>query len=159
MKRLVFLIVVILCSGILIPLSSSCTTQNAPDIISSNTTHSLNITINGLAGGDEAILTISPETDTRNILFSQSVRWVRDGRLVETISFDLKDGYYLLLLETSGKYYRDPKGYFFMVEDSEIFNPQNRKVVFNLKPPSEFLEPYVSLYSPPKTGPSEAPER
>jgi hypothetical protein len=74
-----------------------------------------------------------------------------------TLSADLGDGHYQLLLETSEKYFRDPKGYHFTVSDSAVVNPQGRPITFDLIPPqSRDYQPYRGPTTVPD-GSSEAP--
>ncbi len=161
MKKLIIgLIVVIL----LVPVSCAAPapapapapTATAPDNIR------MTVTVNGLEKGEEATLTLSlsPGIDpTGKPIFKQTIKNNGERSLTVKITTSLKDGYYLLLLETPDKYFREPKGYLFMVSQSQIVNPTGRNVIFNLRPQPEGLwaEAYISLSAPPKAPPPPAP--
>jgi len=103
-------------------------------------------TITGLEKGDEATLTLSlsPGIDpTGKPIFKQTVRSDGERSITVDIGTNLKDGYYLLLLEAPDKYFREPKGYLFQVYQSEIVNPMERTIVFDLIPPlARSYKPY-----------------
>jgi len=119
-------------------------------------------TINGLEKGEEATLTISHEGSaaSEELFFKRDV--ISDGKKAITVDMaaNLEDGYYQLLLEAPDKYFREPKGYFFMVSQSQIVNPTGRNVIFNLLPQPEGLvaEAYISLSAPPKAPPPPGPQ-
>jgi hypothetical protein len=93
--------------------------------------------INGLEAGDKAIIDISRAGEMlhENAIFSTTV--VGDGKTfyVELPS-DFTDGAYQVTIDATNKYYRQPQGYFFTVRDSQIYNPQNFAIKFELIPPS-----------------------
>ena len=120
----------------------------------------MTVTVNGLEKGEEAVLRLLPEPDTAEVvLFEQTIRSDGEGSITVDIHTSLKDGYYQLLLEASGKYFREPKGYSFQVYQSQIMNPYSRSIVFNLiPPPSEpYLEAIISLAGPEKQAPPTKP--
>ena len=93
--------------------------------------------INGLEAGDKAILDISPEGEMshENAIVSKTV--VGDGQvLYVTLSADLTDGSYQVAIDATSKYFREPRGYFFTVRDSKVYNPESRAIAFDLIPPS-----------------------
>jgi hypothetical protein len=115
----------------------------------------MEVTINGLEKGDEAALYLSFETATaaEGVLLEQNIE--SSGKSITLdLRTSLKDGYYQLLLEAPPKYFRDPKGYFFQVSQSEIVNPSSRPIVFDLMSPSalNMLEAIISLSAPVKEG-------
>ncbi|MCH8864563.1 MAG: hypothetical protein IIB13_04280 [Chloroflexi bacterium] len=119
-------------------------------------------TISGLEKGEEAALTISlsPGIDPAGKpLLKQTIKSDGKRSMTVKITTSLEDGYYLLFLETPDKYFREPKGYLFMVSKSEIVNPTGMKVIFNLLPQPEGLvdEAYISLSAPPKGPPPPSP--
>jgi len=118
-------------------------------------------TINGLDKGEEATLTISQEGSaaSEELFFKRDVRSDGEKAITVDIATNLKDGYYQLLLEAPDKYFREPKGYFFMVSQSQIVNPTGMKVIFNLLPQPAGLvaEAYISLSAPPKAPPPPGP--
>lgn len=112
------------------------------------------ITITGLAQDEEATLRIGSETGSLeivNTLFEYPVQGTGDS-LIKTISPALEDGYYLLLLDSPGQYFRNPKGYDFMVNDSMIVNPTNKAISFKLEPRPAYpvAELVGDLSAPPK---------
>jgi hypothetical protein len=132
----------------LIPIAMSAVTCTFSDNIQ------MAVTINGLEKGDEAVLSISFETTTTDEapLLEKNVTGEGEAITVE-LDASLEDGYYQLLLEAPPKYFRDPKGYFFQVYQSEIVNLTGQSIVFNLIPQEEtpsMLEAMVSLSAPRK---------
>ena len=114
----------------------------------------MTITITGLAQDEETTLRIGLETGTlkiENTLFEYPVQGTGES-FIKTISPALEDGYYLLLLDAPGQYFRNPKGYDFMVHDSKIVNPTNRAIAFKLEPWPAFpvTELVGDLSAPPK---------
>lgn len=114
----------------------------------------MTVTINGLEKGDEATLTLSlsPGIDpVEKPLFQQTIRSDGERSLTVEITTSLKDGYYQLLLEAPGKYFREPKGYLFAVNQSQIVNPVGRSIIFDLIPQEEtpvMVEALISLSAP-----------
>ncbi len=98
----------------------------------------MTVTINGLEKGEEATLTISHEgtVTAEDPLFVRTIKNNGEKSLTLDIGANLKDGYYQLLLEVPEKYFRDPKGYFFAVSNSNIVNPRGNSIIFDLIPPS-----------------------
>lgn len=114
----------------------------------------MTITITGLARDEEATLRIGVETGSLEIgstLFEYQVQGTDDS-LTKIISPTLDDGYYLLLLEAPNQYFREPKGYAFMVHDSMIVNPTNKAIAFKLEPLPAYpkSEAVRDLSAPPK---------
>ena len=114
----------------------------------------MTITITGLARDEEATLRIGIETGSLEIgstLFEYQVQGTDDS-LTKIISPALDDGYYLLLLEAPNQYFREPKGYDFMVHDSMIVNPTNKAIAFKLEPLPSYpvSEAVRDLSAPPK---------
>lgn len=113
----------------------------------------IQMTVNGLEKGEEAVLRLLPDTGTaEEVLFEQTIRSDGEGSIRVDICSELEDGNYQLLLEAPDKYFRDPKGYFFQVSQSKIVNPSGRSIVFDLIPPPfwPYLEAIVSLSGPVK---------
>jgi len=121
----------------------------------------MSVTINGLEKGEEATLTISHEGSaaSEELFFQRDVISDSKKAITVDIAANLEDGYYQLLLEAPEKYFREPKGYFFMVSQSQTVNPTGRKVIFNLRPQPAGLwaEAYISLSAPPKAPPPPGP--
>ena len=143
---------------LLVSVLMSATSCNSPGNVNSPANIKITATISGLEKGEEAALAISlsPGTDPAGKpLLKQTIKSDGERSLTVKITTSLEDGYYLLLLETPDKYFREPKGYLFMVSKSEIVNPTDRKVIFNLLPQPEGLvaEAYISLSAPPKGPP------
>jgi len=114
----------------------------------------MTITIIGLKQGEEAVLRIGTETaslDIESALFEYQIKGT-GGSLTEDITPILEDGYYLLLLEAPHQYFREPKGYAFMVSDSIIVNPTGKAITFKLGPPPtpSLMEWVNDLSAPPK---------
>ncbi len=114
----------------------------------------MTITVDGLAQGETATLRIGRETaslDIESALFEYQIQGTGDV-LTANISPTLEDGNYLLLLDTPGKYFREPKGYFFDILNSAIINPRSRTITFNLEPQPHYLasEAVVDLSAPAK---------
>jgi len=114
----------------------------------------MTITITGLAQGETATLLIGPETgelEIKNALFEYQIQGTGASISVD-ITPVMEDGYYFLLLEAPGQYFREPKGYFFKVRDSVIVNPTGKIITFKLGPPPtpSIMEWAVSLSAPPK---------
>ena len=156
MKRLIILCAIVLTTLLLTSSVAGCQQKSQPSSATGNIR--MTATINGLEKGEEATLTLSlsPGIDpTGKPIIRQTVRSDGERSLTAEITTSLKDGYYLLLLETPDKYFREPKGYLFMVSKSKIVNPTDRKLVFNLLPQPEGLvdEAYISLSAPPKAPP------
>lgn len=129
----------------------------------------MTITINGLTQGETATLLIGPETaglEIKNALFEYQIQGT-GASIKEDITPVMEDGYYLLLLEAPGQYFREPKGYLFMVRNSAIINPTGKTITFKLgaPPTPPIMEWVVSLSAPPKqpisvtvpTGPIQPP--
>jgi len=159
MKKLIGLCMIALAIPLLITSVAGCQQKSQPSSVPGDIR--MTATIGGLGKGEEATLTVSlsPGIDpTGKPLLRQTVRSDGERSLTAEITTSLKDGYYLLLLETPDKYFREPKGYLFMVSKSKIVNPTDRKLVFNLLPQPEGLvdEAYISLSAPPKAPPPPA---
>jgi len=112
------------------------------------------VTINGLAHGEDATLVIGPQTVTpevENPLFEGQIAGT-GAVITEDITVALEDGYYVLLLRARDHYFRDPKGYMFVVRNSTVVNPTGRVLTFNLKPPPTYptIETFIDLSSPPR---------
>jgi len=138
----------------------SLTSCSSPGNVNSPDSIKMTLTIDGLQKGEEAALTISHEIVTvEDPLFVKTVTSNGEKSLTINISTTLKDGFYQLLLEAPGKYFRDPKGYFFMVSQSQIVNPTGRNITFNLlsQPEGLVAEAYISLSAPPKVGGAPPP--
>jgi hypothetical protein len=104
----------------------------------SNDGINITVTINGLEKGDKATLILSPEMDgSPGSVIAEKVISGEDTTITVHLSIDLKDGNYQLVLDTSDKYFRTPKGYLFKVFNGEIINVRNRSIAFDLIPPSE----------------------
>jgi hypothetical protein len=147
--------------SLLLTIVLSATSCNPTGGASSLDNIQLRATINGLEEGEKATLTISHEgsTASKELFFERDV--ISDGEksITVDIAANLKDGYYQLLLEAPDKYFRDPKGYFFMTSQSQIINPTGRSVIFNLLPQPEgpVTEAYISLSAPTKQPPPPPP--
>jgi len=159
MRKLIILCVTIFGSLLLIASVAGCQQKSPPSSATGNIR--MTATINGLEKGEEATLSVSHEGSaaSEELFFKRDV--ISDGQKAITVDIaaNLEDGYYQLLLEAPDKYFREPKGYFFMVSQSQIVNPTGRKVIFNLLPQPEGLwaEAYISLSAPPKAPPPPAP--
>lgn len=161
MKKLTIMCAIVLTALLLLTSVVGCQQQlqppsSAPDNIQ------MTVTIDGLEKGEEAALTISlsPGIDPAGKPLSrQTIKSDGERSLTVEITTSLEDGYYLLLLEAPDKYFREPKGYLFMVSKSKIVNPTGIKVIFNLLPQPEGLwaEAYISLSAPPKAPPPPGP--
>jgi hypothetical protein len=122
--------------GIIILLLTGLMVLNTGPVMASDI--KMSITITGLEQGEQATLTISHEgtVTAEEPLFVQTVRNNGEKSLTLNIGTSLKDGYYQLLLQAPDKYFRDPKGYFFMVYQSSVVNPIGHTIVFDLITPS-----------------------
>jgi len=158
MKKLSILSAIVLTTMLLISSVAGCQQKSQPSLATGNIR--MTATINDLEKGEEATLTISHEGSavSEELFFKHDV--ISDGKKAITVDIaaSLEDGYYQLLLEAPDKYFREPKGYFFMVSQSQIVNPTGRNVIFNLLPQPEGLwaEAYISLSAPPKAPPPPA---
>lgn len=160
MKKLIVLCMIALAIPLLTTSVAGCQQKSPPSSATGNIR--MTATINGLEKGEEAtlILSLSPGIDPAGKpILRQTLRSDGERSLTVKITTSLKDGYYLLLLETPDKYFREPKGYLFAVSQSQIVNPIGRNVIFNLLPQPEGLwaEAYISLSAPPKAPPPPAP--
>jgi len=159
MKKIVILCAIVLTTVLLTASVAGCQQKSQPSSATGNIR--MTATINGLEKGEEATLTISHEGSaaSEELFFKRDV--ISDGKKAITVDIaaNLEDGYYQLLLEAPDKYFRDPKGYFFMVSQSQIVNPTGMEVIFNLLPQPEGLwaEAYISLSAPPKAPPPPGP--
>jgi hypothetical protein len=101
----------------------------------------LAIVITGLAQGEEAFLHMGTHSDRLEIERLVTSRQVESDCtiLVNDLIASLEDGYYLLMLDAPGHYFRNPQGYAFMVQDSVIVNPQGRMFDFRPEEASEHL--------------------
>jgi len=135
-KKLFLVTIITLLLLTLMPLS--VTPAMAADI-------TLATTINGLEKGEQATLVLSPRPSTdpaAEPLIRQTITG-GGGSLTTEITAGLKDGGYQLLLEAPEKYFREPKGYLFVVNQSQVVNPVGRTIVFELIPPAaRSYEPY-----------------
>ncbi|OGO22209.1 MAG: hypothetical protein A2144_05145 [Chloroflexi bacterium RBG_16_50_9] len=159
MKKLIILSAIFLTVLLLTTSVVGCQQPQPPPSATGNIR--MTATINGLEKGEEALLTISHEgsTASKELFFKRDV--ISEGKAITVdIAANLEDGYYQLLLEAPDKYFRDPKGYFFMVSQSQIVNPTGRNVVFDLLPQPEGLwaEAFISLSAPPKAPPPPGPQ-
>jgi hypothetical protein len=111
--------------------------------------------IDGLEAGDEALLSISSEGETavNEAIISRTITGT-GKEIAISIPLNLKDGAYRIEIDAAEKYFRSPRGYFFLVVDSKIYNPDSRSVVFDLIPPSaRDYEPYRGPFNlPASTG-------
>jgi len=159
MKKLIILCAIVLTALLLIASVAGCQQKSPPSSSTGNIR--VTATINGLEKADEATLTISHEGSAASEEFFFKRDVISDGKKAITVDIaaNLEDGFYQLLLEASEKYFRDPKGYFFMVSQSQIVNPTGMKVIFNLLPQPEGLvaEAYISLSALPKVGGAPPP--
>jgi hypothetical protein len=157
MKKIISLFIVFL--AVLLLISSVVGCQQPLQPLATGNIR-MTATISGLEKGEEATLTISHEgsTASEELYFKRGV--ISDGKKAITVDIaaNLEDGYYQLLLEAPDKYFREPKGYFFMVSQSQIVNPTGMEVIFNLLPQPEGLwaEAFISLSAPPKPPPPPA---
>jgi len=158
MKKLIVLFAMVLT---FLPLTAAGCQQQPQPPSSAPGDIRMTVTINGLEKGEEATLAISHEGSTASEEFFFKRDVISDGKKATTVDIaaNLEDGYYQLLLEAPDKYFRDPKGYFFMVSQSQIINPTGMKVIFNLLPQPGGLvaEAYTSLSAPPKGPPPPGP--
>jgi hypothetical protein len=109
------------------------------------------VTIIGLDKGDSIKLTILPEVASSESKTYLEKTIVKNGTENATVdmSCSLEDGYYQMLLTTSDKYFCEPKGYFFMVYQSQMVNPCKRSALFTLSSENAFIEePMISLSAP-----------
>lgn len=130
---------------------ANITKSETPPLSGSN---QMTITITGLGRDEAAVLRIGTETaslDIESALFEYQIKGT-GGSLTEDIIPILEDGYYLLLLEAPHQYFREPKGYAFMVSDSIIVNPTGKAITFKLGPPptSSLMEWVNDLSAPAK---------
>ncbi len=131
--------------------------QNAPTPIP------ITVMVDGLEAGDEAVLRIGVDDGTLQLsgqpLYEYTVRGA--SQQIE-INPTLEDGGYLLVVDAPDKYFREPRGYLFVVYQGAIVNPGTHQIRFQLIPPSaRNYEPYrgptvVTNFSPvaptPNTG-------
>lgn len=149
-SRILFIVVL----ALLLTFTLSATSCSPPDNISSPDNIRMTVIINGLEKGEEARLTLSlsPGIEpAEKPLSQQTIRSDGEGSLTVEITASLEDGYYLLLLEAPGKYFREPKGYLFAVNQSQIVNPVERPIIFDLTPREEtpvMAEAFISLSAP-----------
>lgn len=105
--------------------------------LSNNSTY-ISVTISGLEKGDKATLILSPEMDeSLDSVIAEKVVLGEDTTIIVDLYVDLKDGNYQLVIDTSDKYFRTPKGYLFKVHDAVVINPRSRSMLFELIPPSD----------------------
>ncbi|MDD5605202.1 MAG: hypothetical protein PHX29_04760 [Dehalococcoidales bacterium] len=139
-----------LSAGIGIVMANMGKSENPP-VVEPN---ELAIIINGLAQGEEAFLhlgTQSGRLEIENLVKSRQVE-SDCAILMEDLVNNLEDGYYLLVLEVPEHYFRDPKGYSFMVQDSVIVNPHGSMFNFKLEEASSHLpkEAIIAFSGPSK---------
>lgn len=153
-KFAVYVVLAVLFLGVsagIVAAVANMTKLEKPPLSGSN---QMTITITGLEQGEEATLRIGLETAALEIekpLFEYQIQGT-GASLTEDIAPILEDGYYLLLLEAPHQYFREPKGYSFMVRDSIIINPTGKAITFKLGPLPAYpaMEWVVSLSAPPK---------
>jgi hypothetical protein len=139
MKKLIIGVVLVIL-GLLVGCSGS--NGVGDDVATGNI--QMEATINGLEEGEEAVLSISFELATTDEapLLEKNVTGNGEAVTVE-LDTSLEDGYYQLVLEAPPEYFRDPKGYYFQVWQSEIVNPTGKSIVFDLIPPeAQAFRPY-----------------
>ena len=109
--------------------------QYLEDTYSANT---ITVTIDGLDEKDCATLIISPENSMSKemIILEKGVNGSNSKKPL-TLTTNLKDGNYQLVLDTTDKYFRKPKGYFFTVLDGKVINNRDDNITFELIPPEE----------------------
>lgn len=133
MKRLFRSILVLLMVGTMTLASFSRVEAGGSDSIS------LPASITGLAPGEEATLDLitEPAPSGKTPILSKSVLSNGEAVILVDISSPLQDGYYQLILRAPDKYFRRPKGYFFMVSKSVLVNPLGHSIVFEIVPPEK----------------------
>jgi hypothetical protein len=149
-NALLFLSVIFTLAAILGPVLS----LTAPVKLYADTSVPMSITIEGLKQGDAAKLLIGLDTaelEIKNAFFEYSITGIGSS-LTKEIAPVLEDGVYLLLLDVSSQYYREPKGYIFSVRNSAFINSNGRAIIFDLKPKPSYsvLERVIDLSAPPK---------
>ena len=97
------------------------------------------VVITGLDEGDTANLNLMLESASQDseAILKKTVIGNRDKNNVIDMSCFLKDGYYQLSINAPDKYFRKPKGWLFMVSDSQLINPQGKSVAFKLVSPED----------------------
>lgn len=119
-------------------------------------TSNLTVRIEGLGPNETAMLRIGPEIGSLGLGLTTFLHPILGGNTPLTINMNvtLADGYYLMLLDAPGKYFREPRGYAFMVNDLAIVNPTGRDISFKLVPPPSYpaTEAIISLSAPYKLG-------
>ena len=115
----------------------------------------IEVNINGLADEEQGTLRLGTEAglDIEDTLATYPLNGTGNTISIE-LSPSLADGYYMLLLEAPTYYFRDPRGYSFMVSGGLIVDPTGSAATFTLKPWPTFpiLEPVYGLSAPPKQG-------
>ena len=94
-------------------------------------------TIYSLGAGENAALLLSTEEATEQIPATIIVEGQKNSPVGFNLPVALEDGYYQLLLESPDKYFREPRGYSFMVYQSRIVNPMSYVIEFRLIPPED----------------------
>jgi hypothetical protein len=145
LKLKLIALTLVICTVVFAQIPLTMVYANAETSVASRIDNSITVTISGLENGDQATLALSPEGTTQASTFNsrQLIESKGDSSITIEVPSQLADGYYQLLLETTDKYFRDPKGYYFQVQNSQIVNPQKQSFVIKLIPPSKRdYEPY-----------------
>jgi hypothetical protein len=107
----------------------------------------MKIIVEGLQANDVAVLRLGVDDGTLKLAGQPLYEYTADasnGAAQEIeISPNLEDGRYLLAVDAPEKYFREPRGYLFMVYQSSVVNPVGHAIRFKLVPPeARDYEPY-----------------
>ncbi len=136
MRKRIFTIVILLMLTLVLGINTTpVAAMSLKTFITSEQKINVTVTINGLEQQDIATLLLSPEMDESNeSVIAQKIIVGNGSTIITNFSFSVKDGNYQLVLATSDKYYRDPKGYLFKVKKGNMVNVNNRSIMFELIP-------------------------
>ena len=106
----------------------------------------MTVTVEGLEANDEAVLRIGVDDGSLKLsgqpIYEYTVKATDAARNVE-INTTLEDGRYILVVDAPENYFREPRGYLFMVYQAEVVNLDGRSIPFKLIPPeARDYEPY-----------------
>ncbi|MDD5190494.1 MAG: hypothetical protein PHE50_05565 [Dehalococcoidales bacterium] len=146
MKKFISLVLLLVLTVALANTSNvSASKPNTSEITPTGTSNNLDVAVIGLEKGESAKLTLSIEGAASSDIadFEKTIASSGEPIIKINIPIQLKDGYYQLILEAPDKYFREPKGYFFMVRNGVVVNTKNSALSFTLTPPDKRdYEPY-----------------
>lgn len=135
MKKRIFSIVLVSMLTIVLGISATPVAAMSSETFKASNDINVSVTVNGLEDEEKAVLLLSPEMDeSPDSIIAKQVIAGKGDSVVTNFTFNIKDGNYQLVLDTSDKYYRDPKGYLFKVQNGKIINPNDRPIAFDLIP-------------------------